>query len=203
MKNAILALVFLCSGRAMAADDYMFHLRVEPHWLLFTEAAVDLQFRLGKHFSAGPTLAYMAEGAGIFTGGKVTNHLYYDDKTQRLTAGLRAAYYFSGVDERSLYVALFASHSKSKVTSTPKSIAASILNDPVRTGEFTETRTAVALGYQWIVQRFTFNVGAGIGLYKHPDTIRLAAANGASAYDFALPKSNVGLVLDAGAGFRF
>jgi hypothetical protein len=186
---------------ARAEDDKAFHLRIEPHWLLNTEVALELQYRLGKHFSLGPTGAYMFESNSIHSSGHVSDRLLYKDKTKRYSLGLRGVFYFSGVDEHSVYLAVFGKVSPNKITSTSDSSFTA--TEPERTGKFTETTWGATVGFQWVLPVVTFNVGGGLAVYHHPESVRLSAAGGGNVYDYRLVDDKVGFHLDAGMGFRF
>lgn len=205
MKKALLVFALLaCLPPARAQEPSALNLRLEPHFLILTEAVLDAQFRVGDHFSLGPTVSYMIRGNGVFVGWKVSDRLFYSDKTERLGLGLRAAWYLSGVDVHSFYVAPFAKVLWNKVESSYDGSRLFLTSaEPERSGKFRETDVGVTFGYQWVLRSLTFNAGAGIARYWFPDSLRLADSNGGNAYDYRLTTDKVGLQIDAGMGFRF
>lgn len=205
MKTArFLALAFAVSLPVSAQEPKAVNLRIEPHFLILTEAVVDAQFRVSDHFSLGPTFSYMFRGNGVFVGWKVSDRLFFDDKTKRLGLGLRAAWYLSGVDVHSFYVSPFVKVLWNEVESTYDGSRLFLLTpEPDRSGKFREVDAGVTFGYQWVLSRLTFNAGAGVGRYWYPENLRLADANGGNAYDYKLTTDKVGVQLDLGMGFRF
>ena len=191
------ALVF--SPVARAEDPRTLNLRIEPHFLIFTEAGVDLQFRLNEHFSAGPVFSYMFYGNGLFASGRVADRIIYDDRTQRLGLGARGAWYYSGVDVHSFYAALMFRHLVNQVSSSGYFLTV----EPSRSGKFTETEVATALGWQWVLHRLTFNAGLGVARYFHPDSVTLADSSGANTSTIRLAEQRWGVLIEAGMGFRF
>lgn len=181
-------------------EEKALNLRVEPHWLLFTQVSVDAQFRLGSHFSAGPTLDVITYGSGVFYGPGVATNSVYTDRTTRTMAGLRAVTYFQGVDRHSLYLAGFAKFGKTNVKRNPDSSYTA--GESEKKGDFSESVTGLTLGYQWVLRAFTFNAGGGVAYYHHPSSFDFVDSSGArTSYD--LGDSEVSFALDAGFGFRF
>lgn len=202
MKKALLLLVFLAllsPRRALAEDPRALNLRIEPHFLIFTEAGVDLQFRLSDHFSAGPVFSYMFYGNGFFASGRIADRIIYDDRTKRLGLGARGAWYYSGVDVHSFYAALMFRHLINQVSSSGYFLTV----EPNRSGKFSETEVGTALGWQWVLRRLTFNAGLGAARYFHPDSVTLADSSGANTSTVRLAEQRWGLLIEAGMGFRF
>lgn len=179
--------------------DY-FQIRLEPHWIAQHEVSFEFQFRLGSHFSLGPTLAYMSDGKGIYSGGKSSDRLLTDDKTKRGTVGVRGVFYFKDMNQSSAYIATFIKHANSKITIENEFLSST---DVKSTGEFNENSLGVTAGYQWKWVGFlTFNVGGGLTTYDKPKTVTLTGDDGTSS-KYALNDNNLNFILDLGIGFAF
>ena len=165
-------------------DDARFYVRAEPLWLLLTEAVVDLQVRVGQHFSVGPILSYMHNGSGIYYKGHVADRFVYEDTTQRTGYGVKGAWYLRGVNRNSLYVSLSFQHIDAKVKATEDDFWLfadgedfNLKNE--QSSQFSENVSILGVGYQWATNsRLRMNVGGGISVYDSPDSIKIVADNG-------------------------
>ncbi len=173
--------------------------RLEPHWLVFSEAAADLQFKIADNFTLGPTIAYMGNGDGVFYGNNIKrSYVFFDERTNRQSFGARGAYYMNGVERSGMVFGLYGKYMHNEVTLKGRSLFSGIEEK----GTFNETTAGFSVGYQWHVTRvLVFNAGGGLAGYFHPSKVTVRNSSGST--DIKLDDNVVGYNLDAGIGFNF
>lgn len=208
MKNLmLLTFTMIMSAQALAQTSMTrvvetpskksFEIRIEPQWLLLKELSLDFQFRLSDKFTLGPTVGIMNKGEGVFYGSKVSKRLFMDDRTDRTSYGLRAAYYFNGFDRRSSFISLFGRQGQNEVTSSGNTFSSR-----VETGKFKETVAGVTGGYRWVWGLLTMNISGGLANYSHPKAVDMTDDSGAKS-TYALDDEKLTYVIDAGIGLMF
>jgi hypothetical protein len=215
MRQIFFALILLMTSLSFAqnsseiktavperADSNLMQVRIEPVYLLLKELRADFQFKLGEQFTLGPTVGYMSQGDGVYFGNMVANRFYYDDRTDRLSLGARADYYFNSFQEHSPYLSAFYRWSHSEVTSNGNSYNS--YSNTKEKGNFDESAAGITGGYQWVWSNlFTLNVGGGASYFVLPDDVQLVDNDGQSYRHSLRSGQGLSYAIDVGLGLTF
>ena len=164
---------------ASASSAHSFNLRMDPLSLLLGVANVDMDFKLSKSITLGPTLAYLSNSIGT------TTYTAY-------SVGVRMNFYPGGeaLEESGWYIGPSVKYVSAKAEVGTKSASLS-------GGALTTVG-----GYHWMWDSFNLMLGGGFVATSFPNKVTVKDSNGTQE-EVSVGAIGTGASLEATLGFAF